>query len=241
MRLFPILLCSLTAAAFVACGPQVVDPTPPTPAPDQQAPEFEGGGQEANIGASIYPGPYGIGIGSVIPNYRFFGHPRPNVDKANPRFLELADFYNPTGTDVYPPGSPYGEGTPKPKALLLDRSAVWCVPCQIEAEQHIPPRRAAYAPRGEFLVTLDDGSNPGVVATREELDYWVTRFDINYPAVIDPNSTLSAIVGEDAYPGNVIVRTKDMKVIDWAVGTPTSAFWQTFEAVMNDQPVLPGE
>lgn len=232
--LVPIAVLSL------ACGPQVVEEPPPPP-PDQLAPEFEGGGQQGNVGEPVYPGPYGLGIGSVIPNYKFFGYPRANVDKTNFVAIHLADFWNPTGEELYPAGSPFGEGTPKPKALFLDRSAVWCGPCQLEAEQMIPQRRAMYAPAAEFFVTLDDGPTPGKAATQADLTYWVTRFKIDYPAVIDPNSTLSAIVGRDAYPGNVIVRTRDMKIIDWTAGTPSSAFWQKFEDVMNGKPVLAGD
>jgi hypothetical protein len=244
MRNLSKLILPVAFVALLACGNEVVDPTPrpvtQTPE-DQEAPEFEGGGQKANIGEPIYPGPYGVGIGSVIPNYKFFGFPRANVDSVTFREIQLADFWNPTGDGVYPPGSPYGEGTPKPKALVLDRSAVWCPPCKEEAAVHIPQKRLKYAPAGEFFVTLDDGTVPGVLATEGELRTWVTNYNIDYPAVIDPNSTLAAIVGRDAYPGNVIVRTRDMKIVHWVAGIPQSPFWAKFEAVLADQPVLPGD
>lgn len=203
---------------------------------EELAPEFQGGGQQSNIGESVYPGPYGVGIGSTIANYRFFGYPR-FTEGTPAQLFELADFFNPTGDEAYPAGSPFGEGTPKPRALLLDRSAVWCAPCQHEAEVVIPEKRALLAPGGEFFVTLDDGPTPGTAATQQDLTNWVTRFEINYPAVIDPNSTLSAVVGRDAYPGNVIVRTRDMKIIKWTNGAGGDAFWQTFQDVIDGKPI----
>ncbi len=244
MRTLIQSLLSLSVVALLACGQNApVDPTGPnTPVPDEQAPEFEGGGQQAPVGAQVYPGPYGIGVGSVIPNYTFYGYPRASLAKGELTPVTLSDFYNPTGEDVYPDNSPYGAGTKKPKALVLDRSAVWCGPCVHEATNVIPPMRQKYEGNGgEFFVTLDDGPKAGTRATAADLLQWVNRFNINYPAVIDPNATLSAIVGYDAYPGNVIIRTKDMKIVHWEAGVPQAAFWSKFEAVLNGEPMLPGD
>lgn len=243
------LLMSLAALAL-ACGPaKPTDNTPPpTTGGDEQAPEFQGGGQQGNVGESLYPGPYGVGVGSVIPNYHFFGYPRPikdgatSVNPADFQKIQLADFYNPTGTEVYPPGSPYGEGTPKPLALVVARSAVWCGPCQKEAKEDFPEQRALHTPKVEFFVSLDDGATGGTPATQAELNGWVNAFQVNYPAVIDPNGTFGAIVGQAAYPGNVLIRTKDMKIVTWTTGvSPSSPLWQKMQAVVNGEPVLPGD
>ena len=220
-------------AVLLACGGEVQNPTPP---PDELAPEFEGGGMPVGD-TSAYPGPYGVGVGSVIHNYKFFGYPRAAQDRSTIHEIVLADFHNPTGDAVFPDGSPYGEGVPKPKALILDRSAVWCPPCQYEASEVIPVARTQYGTDVEFLVTLDDGKNRGTRAVRGDLDYWVTSYNIDYPAVMDPTSTLSAIVGVDAYPGNVLVRTKDMKIIHQEAGVPQSAFWGLVDAVIAGQPI----
>lgn len=241
MRTLIQSLLSLSVVALIACG-QNAPLEPGTPIEDELAPEFEGGGQ-APVGEQIYPGPYGIGVGSVIPNYTFYGYPRASLNKAGALVpVTLSDFYNPTGDGVYPDNSPYGAGLPKPKALVLDRSAVWCPPCVHEASVVIPDKRKEYEGQGgEFFVTLDDGPKQGTRATPADLKGWVTRFEINYPAVIDPNATLSAIVGYDAYPGNVIIRTRDMKIVHWKAGLPDNTFWSKFEAVLNDQPIFPGE
>lgn len=232
----PIRLVLLSAAVLAAaCGP--------SKQPDEKAPEFEGGGQEQNIGDPVYPGPYGIGIGSVIPNYQFQGYPRASLSMKTQEMVQMSDFYNPTGTEVYPEGSPYGAGTPKPLALIIDRSAVWCPPCQQEAATEIPKHRARTAPQGEFLVVLDETSVRGEPSTSADIEYWARYYNLNYPGVVDPAQRLDAIVGVAAYPGNVIVRTRDMKIVKWVAGLPgdSDAFWDVFQDVIDGKPVLPGD
>lgn len=255
------LLMSLTVAAgLLLVGCDTPNSLPPKPENDGGAggsgggggqggaggggeviPEFPTGtGQTSADGGIIYPGPYGVGIGSVIPNYQFLGFPRAQVSRAL-KTIALNDFYNPTGTEVYGAGSPYGAGTKKPKALLLIRSAVWCGPCNQEAAQVFPGKHAKYFPDGDFMECLDDGAKVGTPATTTELNGWVTKYAVNYPAILNPAATLSAVVGVDAYPGHIIVRTKDMKIIKWEAGISNAAFWQLFEDVIAGKPVLPGE
>lgn len=237
-------LVPLAIAAVVACGPsKPTDGTENTPPPDEQAPAFTGGGQEGGeVGGNVYAGPYGTGIGSVIPNYRFLGYPRASLDKTTMVQLEMADFYNPTGTEVYPPGSPYGEGVAKPKAMILSRSAVWCGPCKYEAKTVIPPLRAELAPLGgEWLLILGEGPIGGEPATQFDLTKWATDYSLNYPSAVDPNGTISAIVGVDAWPGNVIIRTRDMKIVTWIAGVPDNAFNQLFRDTLDGKPVLAGD
>jgi len=80
------------------------------------APAFpDGTGQQAH-GAKAYPaGPYGVGKGSIIANYKFVGYA--NAQKINNALqaIELADLYNPTGDGVFEEGSVMEVGAPKPK------------------------------------------------------------------------------------------------------------------------------
>ncbi|MHB8875044.1 MAG: TlpA family protein disulfide reductase [Myxococcaceae bacterium] len=239
MRAIKLLPFVAVLALGLACTPPppVVDPPP-----DQYAPEFLGGGQLGPDGGFAYPGPYGVGTGSVIPNFQFMGFPRASTDHTALQVMQLADFYNPEGNAVYPAGSPYGAGIEKPRALLVDRSAVWCSPCNYEAKEVLPVERLKYAPLGgEFLVAIDDGPTPGDPAIQADLNGWVTRYHIDYPTVLNPNQVLSAIVGVDAYPGHIIVRTKDMKIVTWISGLPDPAFWKLFDDTLAGKPVLAGD
>jgi hypothetical protein len=223
----------LSALALVAaCG---------KPPEDMKAPDFEGGGQMVSEVKAPYDGPYGVGVGSVIKNYAFYGFANATVDKTALKQVQLADFYNPTGDGKYADGSPYGAGNSKPLALVIDRSAVWCEPCNYEAQNELPGKHAQYSPKGQILLALDEGATPGTNPTQGDLTAWVTRYHVDYPATLNPQATLSAIVGIDAYPGHIIVRTKDMKIVKWIAGVPDDSFWQLYQNVIDGKPVLPGD
>ena len=139
-------------------------------------------------------------------------------------------------------------GTSGVKALLIDRAAVWCGPCNLEAKDTLPGLHQMYYPDGQFLLALDEGQTPGTTPTQAQLKNWTTGYKVDYPGSLDPQTTFSSIVGMDAYPGNIIVRTKDMKIITWIAGAPDPTdgatgqkFWQTFADVIADKLVLPGE
>jgi hypothetical protein len=98
---------------------------------DELAPGFPPGLGQLEAAPSGLPyaaGPFGFGKGSVLPNYGFVGYvdPAAQIAAAAPRqIIWLAEFYNPTGFEVYGAGSVFPAGTPKPLALLIDMSARW--------------------------------------------------------------------------------------------------------------------
>jgi thiol-disulfide isomerase/thioredoxin len=193
----------------------------------------EGTGQPANNEIAYAAGPYGISKGSVIANYQFVGFVNASADNTTTQLIQMADFYNPTGNEVYPEGSPYGAGKPKPKALLIDVASSWCGPCQHEADVVLPAKYAEYAPMGgEFLLQLADGPTPGKAATTKNLISWTTKYDVNYPAAYDPAYKLSALFDADAFPANMIIKTQTMEIMAVISGVPDDAFWAKFEKVM---------
>jgi hypothetical protein len=219
---------------------------------DVIAPTFEQGQGQPKAGTTIYPaGPYGIGVASTIENFEFRGFSNSMVAR-DPNALEnirLGDFYNPhvdaTEKDyspvdaahddrLYPPGSPYGEGTPKPRVLLLDVASVWCPPCNDEAKTLLPPKHLAYKPcGGEFALVLIDGPTPGTPATPLNLVGWTKKYSVDFPAAIDPSSKLSSLFDADAFPSNIIVDTKTMTVIKARAGEPDAAYWKLFESKLT--------
>jgi hypothetical protein len=222
---------AVAVALFAACGNPV----------DMKAPDFTGGGQMTTILQAPYQGPYGYGTGSVINNYALEGFPNAVNDTTTLKQIAIADFYNPTGTGTYPAGSPYGAGNPLPKALIIDRAAVWCGPCNMEAKDTLPGKYTQFFPDGQFLLALDEGATPGTGPSQSQLKNWLTSYGAKYPGTLDPQTTFSTIVGADAYPGNIIIRTKDMKIVKWVAGVPDDTFWQTFADTIAGKPVLPGD
>jgi hypothetical protein len=220
----------LAVMGLVGCGgsEEAEDPIPAPPFP-------EGTGQPSAT-AALYPGgPYGIKTGSVIYNYQFVGFINAAEYREGMQQIQLADFYNPTGTEVFPADSRYGANAPKPKALLINVSSVWCGPCNYEAAEVLPGEYVKYKPLGgEFLLQLADGPDYNTPAEPSDLDRWTRRYAVDYPATIDPAYKLGKLFSADAFPANMIVRTKDMTIVEVIAGTPDDAFWRKFEGILNE-------
>lgn len=242
MRLLILALSLGLAAGSLGCNDdENLKPYP--------APEFpEGQGQLPNGAEPYAPGPYRTTEGSTIKNFKFTGFPNEQADKGagGLKPIQLADFYNPHADDAtyepaspekddrrYPKGSPYGEGKPKPRVLLINVSAVWCGPCNEEAKNVLPGRHAQYKPRGgEFLLQLADGPQPGSAADENNLLGWTSKYKVDYPATIDPGAQLAGIVPPAQYPGNLIVDTKTMRIVKIVPGAPPQSFWDELETLL---------
>jgi hypothetical protein len=187
----------------------------------------------------VYPtGPFGIGKGSIISNYKFVGYVNSVVNNGTLAEIQMAEFYNPTGDGVFEEGSVFPVGSAKPKALLIVVASVWCGPCNYEAASVLPGLRLQYKPQGgEFLAQLADGPTPGKAATQKSLYNWATKYDVDYPLTIDPTYKLGALFEADAFPANMIIDPRTMKIIEVIAGSAEegSSFWKTYENVMNGQ------
>lgn len=194
-----------------------------------------------------YPaGPYSTQPGDVISDFSFQGFANPQLGSADLQPILLSDFYNPHGGDagyapsdaahddrLFPAGSPYGAGKPKPKALAIDIGAIWCGPCNYEAKTELPPRHAKYLPLGgELLFQLADGATQGVVATQKDLVNWTKKYKVDYPSTIDTDKQLAALFDANAYPANMIIDLRTMRIVAVVAGVPDEAYWSKFEATI---------
>ncbi len=205
-------------------------------AADEEAPEFEKGQGEALPAANAaYPeGPYGFEVGSILPDMQFLGYPDFVNRGAEMRIVKLSDFYNPTSAETFGDDLAYfGLGQAKPRALVMLISSVWCGPCRQEAANVLPGEFAHWKPLGgHFLAILIDGADPGTPATVDELFGWSSTFQPQYTMTMDPSNHVMAFY-EPAFPGNIIVRTSDMKIIRRVAGIPQADFWNTFSQVLD--------
>jgi hypothetical protein len=207
-----IALALIVGASALASGCDESVMAPPFP---------EGQGQAPRTGPPYPGGPYGIEKGAVIANFSFPGFPDPSSDKSETFTLQLADFYNPTGEDVYPEGSVHGAGLPKPRALLVNVGAVWCQPCQYEADKVLPPHYEEFSPLGvEFFFILVDGPNVGTAATFNNLIAWTTKYETFWPSVIDPQYTVGSLFKSAAFPVNILIDTQTMEIVEAVAGLP---------------------
>jgi hypothetical protein len=212
---------------------------------DESAPDLEAGqGEELPLSEAAYPeGPFGFAEGSILPNLEFLGYPDFVHRGAELRITKLSDFYNPTGAEVFGEELAYygdglivprnAEGLPlKPRALVMLISSVWCGPCRTEAANVLPGEFAEWKPQGgHFLAILIDGQEPGTPATVDDLLAWSTSYQPSYTMAMDPSNHVMSWY-EPAFPGNIIIRTSDMKIIRRVAGVPQANFWNTFAQVV---------
>jgi hypothetical protein len=200
------------------------------------------------VSGAAYPINSGlVAQGSIIPNFGFTGFIDPQVDSKTLQSIQLSDFYNPhagsasyqppdpaTDDRLFPPGSPYGAGTKKPTALLIDVASVWCGPCNQEAKSVLNGLYAEYKPcGGEFLFQLAEGAAPGAPVTQPLLQAWVSMYHVAYPAIWDPSRQLFPLYNADSFPDSAIVDTRTMQIVDVISGVADATFWTTYEGLLD--------
>jgi hypothetical protein len=222
--------------------PTPTDTTTPTPAPAFP----EGSGQAAKPQIEYPAGPYGINVGSIAPDFEWLGFPNASVKNDAMQPIRMADFYNPHVDDAtYVPTDAahddrlyqselYGVGTPKPRVLLIDIGSVWCPPCNAEAKTDLPLKYADYQPRGgEFLLQLGDSATQNKPASQKDLFNWTKKYKVNFPSTIDPDYKLGELFPANAWPANLMIDTKTMKIVRAVAGIPDAAFWTKYETLLN--------
>jgi hypothetical protein len=188
-----------------------------------------------------------VSQGSIIPDFSFQGFINGQAQRKTTQIIALYDFYNPHAGDasyqpadpadddrLFPPGSPYGAGTKKPTALLLDVASVWCGPCNEEAKSVLNGLYARYKPcGGEFLFQLAEGAAPGAPVTEPLLQAWIAGYHLAYPAVWDPAKQLFPLYNADSFPDSAIVDTRTMEIVDVISGVADATFWKKYEALLD--------
>jgi len=186
------------------------------------------GGQTTALPALSRPdypsGPYGHGVGAVVPNLSFLGWRDPaaaNYDSSKLEIISLSDFYNPNGTPD------------APRIIAINASAVWCTVCQAEYRQFRTSQTyETYRPKGvEMLGVLfqDKNSDP---AQPPDLTRWGQGFDVKFPFVLDPGFKIGQFFSSDATPLNLLVDTRDMRVLKITMGYDASnpgAYWKAID------------
>ena len=238
LRLAPALLIALGAAGCnqdpgAGNGDERYEPAPCPLCPAQ------------TVG---YPsGPYGLNQGSTIQSFSFDGFIDAQTQSSTLETIAFGDFFNPHAGDpsyqpalaadddrLFPPGSPYGPGTKKPTALLIDIASVWCGPCNEEAKSVLNGLYAKYQPcGGEFFFQLAEGAAPGAPVTQTLLHSWVTSYHVAYPATFDASRQLYPLYSADSFPDSAIVDTRTMKIVEVVSGVPDAAFWSTYESLLD--------
>jgi hypothetical protein len=136
--------------------------------------------------------------------------------------IRLGDFLNPTGDEPFQSGSPHASGGLKPRALLLELAHAWSPASQGRAARLLPGvLDEARRRRTDVLLWLVEGERPGQPADSYNLIGFTRRFNVSYPAAMEPSGRLAAIAG--AEPRLLLVDTRSMKVIAVSTGADLDA------------------
>lgn len=185
-------------------------------------------GNFPELSYAAYPaGPYGYGVGATIANLSFMGWRDPvksNYDVNQFDSVSLAEFYNPNGA------------VDKPRLLLVNASAVWCVVCRAEyAQLHGDKTYERFEPQGVEVLGVLFEDNDGNPAKPLDLQQWGSYkdFNVKFPLVLDPGFKLSKYFTSDATPMNMLIDTTSMRIINITMGyDPTNPedYWDKIAA-----------
>jgi len=196
--------------------------------------------------AAYPPPPYGFTVGSVIEDFDLPGFADAQVSNDALETLHFSDFYNPHAGDLtyapadasaddrlYPPGSPYGAGQPKPLAMLVALGSVWCGPCNQEAKSLFPGKHAQYrACGGEIMYQLVE-SDVGTLADEANLRAWTKAYKIDYPAALDPLRKLNPLYADNSFPHAALLDTRTMKIVARYDALPDDVWTSAYEPLLD--------
>lgn len=162
--------------------------------------------------ASAYtypPSPYGMRVGTTVPDTAFIGWRNPSATGFEPDAVEtirFSDFYDPDGTKGI-------------KLIYVISSAEWCPPCRQEYSSFKNTGAAIdYKAKGvAFLGTLFQQNNeePADYATGKR---WGDQYSVNFPFVVDPTHKASLFATSGAIPFNFIIDARTMEMIETVEG-----------------------
>ena len=169
-----------------------------------------------NIG---YQARRGSVAGNVIQNYKFQGY-KATTDASSVldttqslSNIALADFFDPQGK--------LGANGGGIKVIHLSVAAVWCPPCNDEADQTAAAAPGLAAQGVIFVQAIDDGPQHGVPATQQDLNGWIIKHKSNFTEMLDPGlRNLGQFFDAAAVPFNANIDARTMEILSSGVGEP---------------------
>lgn len=149
--------------------------------------------------------------GNRIPNFKFIGYRTADGAKTPStgptETIQLADYFDPTGT--------------KYKVLRVIVGAVWCGPCNAEADYLVANNLATDLGKdgAVFLAALSDGPVAGTGATLEDLQGWITKHNTDTIEMLDPGvKNLGVFFPSSAVPFNATIDARSMEILAVELG-----------------------
>ena len=170
--------------------------------------------------SSLYPcAPYGTNADDVMTNLSFVGRSDTNGDgtitsKDDAGTIALSKFYQDKNV----------------RALIVSASAQWCSPCRAEQPelQALHEEHAGKVGILEAMVQKLDGT-PSVLATA---DVWRDEFGLTFDVVIDPSNVLAPYYDISAFPMNMVVDPRTMKIVYQSNGGDMDSMKSVIDALV---------
>lgn len=194
--------------------------TPGTPAGNQdrgidpgegtQSP-VAGQGTEVNPYGEPYPtknlgytARAGTRSGNIMRNYKFLGYRDGDKSKGT-TVISLADLYDPKMKSF--------------KLIHFSAGALWCPPCNDEADVLVPLVPKLKEQKIVVIQALIEGDSRGSGSTLPDLDTWHTRHKVNYTLFLDPEQgNLGQFFDSAAVPWNALLDARSMEILQSGVG-----------------------
>ncbi len=225
MRLVFSSVVVLAAGLLVGCQPNVIGTTPD--AGDVVVVDA-GSATDAGVRDTYPAGPYGVTVNQRIQNFTLPGYLSTQQTALTNTFPFDAQFnLQKIRAAKDANGKPY-------KYLLMAISAVWCAPCNQEAESlgnngQDHALQAEWAAKGGlFMTVLIEGAQHGVAPTRAELESWINRHAVTNTIAMDDTQQLS-LAGIDPFsiPANLVIDLDTMKMVSGWPGIDSAyAKWE---------------
>ncbi|MSP62608.1 MAG: TlpA family protein disulfide reductase [Myxococcales bacterium] len=170
-----------------------------------------------------YPcGPFGTGAGSVIDNVQLMVKSDANKDgiidaKDVAKSTRLADYFKNKQYTV----------------LFIDTAAGWCGPCKAE-QPGLVKMFADYGGRAgkvAFLEAVIEKSDRSL-SDEPYVDNWATLYKIPFDMAYDPDGVLEPYYNKSSFPTQIVISTKDMKIVWQMNGAQLSDVKAAIDKVM---------
>jgi thiol-disulfide isomerase/thioredoxin len=101
--------------------------------------------------------------------------------------------------------------------VVVSVGAVWCPPCQQAAEGSEEMFQEYVGDGVVFVEVMLDGINPGIDATQEEIDAWVSTYGITFPVA---RPTSQADFSDVSALPTFLIFDRDMRMVEFIEGFP---------------------
>lgn len=206
----------LPSLLVVACGPKIVGG-------DVTRPDAGLSEQDAGEQTNAYPpGPYGVQEGDVLQNMTFAGYVNMSPQDGFVGDREYVDSFS--LQDARQLGYRY---------LLFNVAAIWCVSCQVEA-QELPTDFEEWAPQGGYVLSILKEDAYFEPATKAHLDQWISSYSPNYTMLHDPRGEIDFVLAPAALPTNIMVDLETMEILRLRQGDDPE-FFSFFETRLEQR------